>query len=96
MKTAKDVKARCQVGTRLLCVENTYAPIVNGKVRTVTKAGPSVMQCEQDGTDWRHEWHPGIVVIDADTFRMPLDTLGTPRHRERMSGHSVTLRFLVD
>lgn len=86
MKTIKEVKARCKVGTQLLCVENTYAPAFAGKVRTITKPGPSVNQCEQDERPFRMEWRPGIEILDPDTFRMPIGR----------TDHTVTLRFVHD
>lgn len=87
MRTAKEAKARLTPGTRLLCIENTYRPELNGRTRVVVKAGATVWQ-------WRHEddaaisysdLPAGIRVLDPDTFSVPIRT---------KSEHRVTLRFL--
>lgn len=85
MKTIKDVKARMTPGTRLVCVENTYRPELNGTERVVQKSGPSVVSFLVDGEPgFRMEWGPGIVILDPDTFSMPL----------KRADHKVTLRFV--
>lgn len=86
MKTAKDVKSRLVPGTRLLCVENTYRPQLNGTTRVVVSAGVTVWQWRlEDATEIQGgSWEPGIRILDADTFSMPL----------RRADHTLTLRFM--
>lgn len=76
MKTLADFKRRVRVGCKLLCVENTYRPVLNGTVRTVTR-------CQTVGFKWRnagadkdsHSAYPRateFTVVDADTVRYKL------------------------
>lgn len=88
MKTIKDAKTRLVVGARLLCVENTYRPKLNGTFRTVTKVGASVWKWKgDDDPDPREShsvWPAGIKIVDADTIRIPMG-----------DDHFVTLRFVA-
>jgi hypothetical protein len=88
MKTLADFKRRVQVGTRLLCVANTYSPNVNGTVREVIEARTVGFISKMDGCDRFSTKYPkanDFRVVDADTVEWKLfpDDDGT-----------VTLRFV--
>lgn len=96
MKTAKDVKARMVPGARLLCVDNTIRPEVNGTVRTIVKMGATVYSYTLEGLGkdpvsvWHGDWPPGVKVVDADSFLMPIGPLA---RKGRPEG-TLILRFL--
>jgi hypothetical protein len=84
------VKRRIQPGTRLLCVENTYRPELDGQERTVEKVQANGFWWTRDG-DERRNWtqYPAardVTVLDADTWRFKL---------ARTDGY-VELRFLAE
>lgn len=97
MKTIKDVKARMVPGARLLCVENTLQPLMDGTVRTIVKRGATRYQFTLDqpapygqpDSVWGGDIPPGIKVIDGATFSMPIG----PRALKGQPDGTVTLRF---
>jgi hypothetical protein len=86
--TLTEIKRRMLPGVRLLCVNNTYRPELNGTMRTVVQSGPSVWRWRLDGDKQlaRSEWGRASdsTIIDNDTFTLPLSR----------PGHFVTLRFV--
>jgi hypothetical protein len=86
-------KRRIQPGTRLLCVENTYRPELDGTDRTVVKVqtngfywtmAPTTQVPNSDRRNWtRYPKAADVEIVDADTWRMRL----------ARGGH-VELRFL--
>lgn len=90
MKTIKEIKARMQPGVRLVCIENTYRPELNGTERVVERARSADVIYRANGPNGQRfysHWESGITIIDADTFQMPL------RRGGDAIGH-VRLRFL--
>ena len=102
MKTFSDVKRRLRVGAVLECVENTYQPKLNGtrrKVEVVQTNAVAFQRAQDDGSflpeiprrDLFWLYYPKtakhVSVIDADTFRMDLDT---------GRGDRLTLRFVEE
>ncbi len=86
MKTIIDAKRRMTPGTRMLCVENTMHPELNGTQRTVIEMGSRTWSFRhQDGRVFRSQLPAGIKIIDANTMRIPLG-----------KEHHLTLRFLVE
>lgn len=92
MKTFTDLKRRLVVGQRLLCVENTYRPELNGSIRTIIRVLATQIVWTWEGSKKPNEpnwtrW-PGakqFTFIDADTFSFALETKNNDR---------VTLRFV--
>ena len=91
MKSVSDMKRRLAIGQRLLCVENTYRPELNGTIRTIIRVlgnqivwtwngGQRPGQCP-NWTRWPHA--KMFTFVDADTFSFALD-----------EKHTVTLRFI--
>lgn len=87
---------RCKIGARLLVVESTYRPELEGSVRTITRMAPlsrRLFGCASS-TDPGRELamelaKTGLEWLDDDTIRYPIgrkDGQGRP--------HTVTLRFL--
>ena len=74
MKTLAAIKRRMLPGARLLCVENTYRPALNGSLRTVVRSGPGAWRFRLDGDDkvsvgfWPKASE--VQIIDADTFSL--------------------------
>ena len=93
MKTIKEAKARMTVGARLLCVANTYRPVLNGTERTITKSPGTTWKWRgADGGKESHSvWPSGITVVDADTIRIPLGRTAADGQE-----HYVELRFIQD
>ena len=88
MKTLADIKRRLRVGGRLLCVENTYRPKLNGIERIICKVQTNGVFCHFG--DEKRFWTPlpkakDLTIIDDDTFQFWLFEPG---------GHYVRLRFL--
>lgn len=76
------LKRRIAVGTRLLCVENSKRPELNGRKRTVVKVQGNGFYWTEDGGDaskrfWTEYPKASLVAWeDADTFRLSLDETG--------------------
>lgn len=91
MKTLADIKRRMRVGTRLLCIENTYRPKLNGSKRTVVRAGATVFYWDDDrgaqGSVMHYPTSRDVSILDADTFQLRL----FPERDEY-----VRLRFLLE
>lgn len=86
------LKRRMKVGAKLLCVENTKRPELNGRFREVVKVQTNSFAWvhDDDGGDKR-SWtdYPkatGLMWLDEHTFKIDMDGCG--------SGFSVTLRFV--
>lgn len=94
MKTIKEAKQRMIVGTRLLCIQNTYRPALNGTYRVVTKMGATTWKYRGDGDekDSYSVWPSGIKIIDDNTFRLPLCT----PFGHRVENHYVDLQFVAE
>lgn len=92
MKTLAAIKLRMLPGARLLCIENTYRPALNGGHRTVVKSGPCAWKFTVDGEGkvsvgfWPKA--SDVTIIDADTFGLGFEMGG--------KAHHVTLRFVGD
>ena len=87
---------RCKIGTRLLVVESTYRPELNGSVHMITRLDPlsrRLFGCASS-SDPSREFamelaKTGLEWLDNDTIRYPIgrkDRHGRP--------HMVSLRFL--
>lgn len=100
MTTLAALKRRLKPGDRLLCIENTMRPILDGTTREVLGVGSTAWQFTlvdtpdlpedlrgQLGTIQHSDWPKasGYSQVDDDTFRVAL---------VRAPEHSVTLRFL--
>ncbi len=60
MKTLAELKRRIQPGVKLLCVENTYRPELNGKTRVVCRV-------QTNAFTWKHEGETHeLVQIGTD------------------------------
>jgi len=71
------LKRRMRVGTRLICVENSKRPELNGKRREVVKVQTNGFYWTTEG-DTRRCWteYPKanlVTWVDDDTFRLALD-----------------------
>lgn len=92
MKTLAAIKRRMLPGARLLCVENTYRPALNGSLRTVVKSGPGAWKFTVDGDDkvsvgfWPKASE--VKIIDADTFSLGFEMASKAQR--------VTLRFVAE
>ena len=90
MQTLADLRRRIAVGMRLLCIENTYRPELNGRVREITRARASLFYWKNPGDAQDSTTHlpkaSELQWVDADTFR--IDLFGDRTH-------SVTLRFVA-
>jgi hypothetical protein len=90
-KSLAALKRRIRVGTKLLCVRNTYRPVLDGTERTVVKVQTVSFAWKQPDSD-KPSWTPypkasGLTWIDDSTFRLDL---------ELKEGHYVELRILED
>lgn len=93
--TLASIKRRIKFGTKILCVENTYRPELNGTVRTVVKAQGngffSTLGDSSPGTSKRFwtEYSKAkyTEIVDADTFKMSFGLL---------EAQSVCLRIVTD
>lgn len=56
MKTLTELKRLIKPGVRLLCIENTLRPVLNGKIRLVEKA-------QGNAFVWRHDPQPDHSMI---------------------------------
>jgi hypothetical protein len=90
MKTFADVKRRIKSGVKLLCVANTYRPVLDGTERTVVKVQTNAFNWTGDpkATDGKPSWTywkkaSDVTIIDENTFRMKL-----------FDEHYVELRFM--
>ena len=96
MKTFSDVKRRLAPGVRLLCVENTKRPEVNGSTRIVQTilTNAFTWRPPDDPAPFWTYFPPArrVQILDRHTFRMPI----TGPYREDDSFHTITLRFVED
>lgn len=92
MKLA-EIKRHIQVGSKVLCVENTYRPELNGRERTIVKTQTNAFVWS-DGVEsrsWtRYPKASGVRSVDATTFDLNLEI----RSGDEPFTHYVRLRLL--
>jgi len=80
MKTLADIKRRIQPGVRLICVENTKRPELNGKERIITKVQTKAfvwIHADEDAKAAKGSWTNyaparDVDILDENTFRMAI------------------------
>jgi hypothetical protein len=99
LNKVEQVRALFSVGTVLECVENSYAPKLAGTRRRVTKVGKTFAK----GTllSGRGEGEPFYMYLptracDVLAVSDKAATYRIDESRERLKGHTVTLRVCPD